>query len=127
MTRRSAQVEIAFVSAVAAAALTGCNSQAAYHRDWEQCVNQAKVVVEDRLCEQRPQGVVGSPGGYYHWWYSPRPYGIGSYLAGGYATPLYGSSSVARASSAGALGGSSGAGSVSRGGFGSSAHAGGGG
>jgi hypothetical protein len=126
VTKRSTQIEIAFVSAVAAAALGGCNADAAYHRDWEQCVNQANVVVEDRLCEQRPQGVARTPGGYYHWWYTPRLYGIGNYIPGGYSAPFSGSP-VARASSAGALGGSSGASSVSRGGFGSSAHAGGGG
>lgn len=127
MTKRSTQIEIAFVSAVAAAALAGCNADAAYHRDWESCVNQANVVVEDRLCEPQAQSVAGAPGGYYHWWYSARPYGMGSYIYGGYATPLYGGSSVVRATSAGTLGGSSGATSVSRGGFGSSAHAGGGG
>ena len=125
MTKRSTQIEIAFVSAVAAAALSGCNADAAYHRDWEQCVNQSNVVVDDRFCDQRaPQSVAGS-GGYYHWWYAPRPYGIGSYINGGYATPLN-PSSVARASGASVLGGSSGASSTSRGGFGSSAHVGGG-
>jgi hypothetical protein len=126
VSKRSTQIEIAFVSAVAAAALAGCNADAAYHRDWEQCVNQANVVVADNLCDPRAQGLAGAPGGYYHWWYSPRPYGLGSYIAGGYATPLAGSS-VARSSSAGTSGGSRGASAVSRGGFGSSAHPGGGG
>ena len=125
MAKRSTQIEIAFVSAVAAAALGGCNAAAAYHRDYEQCVNQANVVVEDPFCAPGAQGVAGTRGGYYHWWYAPRPYGIGSYVSGGYATPLYGPSSVARSSSAGAFG-EGGVSSVTRGGFGSSAHAGGG-
>jgi hypothetical protein len=107
MTRRSRNIEIGFVSLVAAAALSGCNSQAAYHRDWQQCVDQGNVVVEDRLCDQN--GRVGGSIPYYHWWYSPRPYYWGQTIAGGYAAPRP-NMEVARASSA------------SRGGFGSSSH-----
>jgi hypothetical protein len=113
MSRRSKNIEIGFVAVVAAAALTGCNPQQAYHRDWEQCVDQNNVVVNDQLCDQssRPGGYVGGGGHYYHWWYSPRPYYPGEVVSGGYATPRA-NMQVARASSA------------SRGGFGSSAHGG---
>src|SRR4051812_20663193 len=111
MPKRSAQIEISFVSLVAAAALTGCNPQAAYHRDWQQCVDRNNVVVEDRFCDQSPPGAGFAP--YYHWWYSPRPYYAGQTVFGGYASPRP-SMSVARSS-------------VSRGGFGSSAHGSGGG
>jgi hypothetical protein len=113
MSRRSKSIEIGFVSMVAAAALSGCDSQAAYHRDWQQCVDQRNVVVEDRLCDQnRSGGGYGVP--YYHWWYTPRPYYWGQTIGGGYAAPRP-NMEVARASAA------------SRGGFGSSAHGDGGG
>jgi hypothetical protein len=110
MSRRSRNIEIGFVSLVAAAALSGCDSQSAYHRDWQQCVDRRNVVVEDRLCDQT--GHVGVP--YYHWWYSPRPYYPGDTIIGGYGAPRA-NMDVARATSA------------SRGGFGSSAHGDGGG
>jgi|SRR5579883_728929 len=111
MSRRSRNIEIGFVSLVAAAALTGCDPNAAYHRDWQHCIDQNNVVVEDRYCDQR--GYSGGPH-FYHWWYAPRPYYPGETMTGGYAAPRP-SMEVARASG------------VSRGGFGASAHGGGGG
>ena len=121
MPKRSKNVEIGFVSFVAAAALAGCDSQQAYHRDWQQCVDRNNVVVEDRYCDnyQRPYPGGVYPGGYYHWLYAPRPYYRGDTVIGGYETPRP-SMDVARASSAPA-------GTISRGGFGSSAHGSGGG
>jgi hypothetical protein len=103
---------------VAAAALVGCNPQAAYHRDWEQCVDRNNVVVEDRYCEQssRPPGV---PYMYYHWLYTRRPFFLGYTVTGGYETPRP-NMQVSRSSTSSAS-------AVSRGGFGSSAHASGGG
>ena len=110
MSRRSKNIEIGFVSLVAAAALSGCNPTAAYHRDWQQCVDQNNVVVDDRLCD----GSMHSSGPhFYHWWYSSRPYYGGETVSGGYAAPRP-NMQVARAAG------------ISRGGFGSSAHGGGG-
>lgn len=103
-------MKIGFVSMVAAAALAGCNSQDAYHRDWQQCVDQHDVVVEDRYCDQTGH-LGGTP--YYHWWYASRPYYPGSTVVGGYAAP-HANMETARASGA------------DRGGFGASAHGGGG-
>jgi len=116
MPKRSKNVEIGFVSFVAAAALAGCDAQQAYHRDWQQCVDQNNVVVDDRYCDNYPRSY---PGPYYHWLYAPRPYYRGDTVIGGYAAPRP-SMEVARASSAPA-------GPLSRGGFGSSAHGSGGG
>ena len=112
MPKRSKEIQIGFVSFVAAAALSGCDSQAAYHRDWQQCVDRNNVVVDDRYCD-RPAPI--SPGGpfYYHWLYSRRPFVVGDVVYEGYESP-HANMSVARSS-------------VARGGFGSSAHAGGGG
>src|ERR1051326_7926910 len=114
MEKRSRNIEIGFVSLVAAAALTGCNSLAAYHRDWQQCVDRNNVVVDDRYCDQTP-GPAVPPYFYYHWLYSRRPFYRGQTVFGGYMAPRP-NMSVARSSS------SSSASSVSRGGFGSSAH-----
>lgn len=97
---------------VAAAALSGCDQAAAYHRDWQQCVDRNNVVVDDRYCDQNAQTGVHSTGPYfYHWWYSPRPYYRGETIFGGYGSPRAGLG-VARASG------------ISRGGFGASAHGG---
>src|SRR3989442_271687 len=112
MSRRSANIQIAFVTMVAAAALEGCSAQQAYHRDWQQCVDTRNVMVEDRLCDH-PAGV-GMPYYFYHWLYTPRPYYRGDTILGGYATPRP-NMTVARSST------------TSRGGFGSSAHGAGGG
>lgn len=114
MSRRSRSVEIGFVAIVASAALSGCNQEQAYHRDWQQCVDQNNVVVEDRLCDQPVNPGVGYPSHYYHWLYTPRPYYTGDTIFGGSPTPRQ-NMEVARSSSA------------VRGGFGSSAHFGGGG
>jgi hypothetical protein len=111
MPKRSQSVEIGFVSFVAAAALAGCNSGQAYHRDWQQCVDRSNIVVEDRFCDSYQPSY---PGGYYHWLYSSRPYYRGDTVIAGYLAPRP-SMEVARASSAPA-------GTISRGGFGSSAH-----
>ena len=100
--RQSTTVRIAFVSAVAAAALARYNARDAYHEDWQQCVNQNNVVVDERYCHD----AVHYPGGYYHWWYSSRAFSPGETVIGGHATPSS---------------------STGRGGFGSSAHGGGGG
>jgi len=116
MPKRSKNVEIGFVSFVAAAALAGCDSQQAYHRDWQQCVDRNNVVVDDRYCDNYQRSY---PGPYYHWLYAPRPYYRGDTVIGGYETPRP-SMTVARASGAAA-------GAIAHGGFGSSAHAGGGG
>src|SRR5437867_2224614 len=113
MSRRSRSIEIGFVSMVAAAAISGCNSQAAYHRDWQQCVDQGNVVVEDQFCDQYSRGGGVSGIQYYHWWYAARPYYRGETIIGGYAAPRA-NMEVARASG------------TTRGGFGSSAHGGGG-
>lgn len=110
--KRSTHIEIGFVSIVAAAALAGCNPFAAYHRDWQQCVDQNNVVVDDRYCDptlQPPRPY------YYHWLYSRRPFYMGQTVLGGYNAPRP-NMSVSRSSS-----------SISRGGFGSSAHGSGGG
>jgi hypothetical protein len=115
MPKRSKSVEIGFVSFVAAAALAGCDAQQAYHRDWQQCVNQTNVVVEDRYCDNNQS----YPRPYYHWLYSPRPYYYGDTVMGGYAAPR---PSMGVARSSGAL-----AGTIAGGGFGSSAHGSGGG
>jgi hypothetical protein len=112
--KRSTHIEIGFVSIVAAAALSGCNAQS-YHRDWQQCVNQDNVVVDDRYCDGSSY-TPAAPLHPYHWWYSARPYYAGDVVIGGYPSPRP-NMSVVRASSA----------SVSRGGFGSSAHGSGGG
>jgi hypothetical protein len=114
MTRRSRNIEIGFVAIVASAALSGCNSEQAYHRDWQQCVDKNNVVVEDRLCDQPAGSGAGYPGHYYHWLYTPHPYYAGSTILGGSLTPRP-NMAVARSSNA------------ARGGFGSSAHFGGGG
>ena len=97
---------------VAAAALSGCNAQQAYHRDWQQCVDNNNVVVEDRYCDQRQPSV--APYSYYHWLYSPLPYYRGATVVNGYYSPRP-NMQVARASTASAA-------DISRGGFGSSAH-----
>jgi hypothetical protein len=114
MPKRSKNVEIGFVSFVAAAALAGCDSQQAYHRDWQQCVDRNNVVVEDHFCNEYRRYY---PGGYYHWLYAPRPYYRGDTVIGGYETPRPGME-VAHASGAAA---------IAHGGFGSSAHGSGGG
>jgi hypothetical protein len=121
MAKRSKSVDIGFVSFVAAAALAGCNPQQAYHRDWQQCVDQNNVVVDDRYCDTPtyPRSGGGPGGYYYHWLYSSRPYYRGDTVLAGYAAPRP-SMEVARSSSASAS-------EIARGGFGSSAHAGGGG
>jgi hypothetical protein len=113
MAKKSRHIEIGFVSMVAAAALAGCHSQALYHRDWQQCVDQNNVVVDDRYCDQPHP--VAAPLFFYHWLYTPRPYFRGETVFGGFETPRP-NMAVARSSS-----------SVSRGGFGSSAHGEGGG
>jgi hypothetical protein len=112
VSKRSSSIETTFVSAVAAAALAGCNANQAYHRDWEQCVNKANIVVEDRYCQQpqRTGGVGG--GGYYHWWYTRRPYYVGSRITDGYAASID-RSSVGRSSQSRP---------AKRGGFGSTSH-----
>jgi hypothetical protein len=118
MEKRSGSIEIAFVSMVAAAALSGCNAQDAYHRDWQQCVDKNNLVVADSLCD-RPQGTSSAGSSYYHWLYSPRPYYPGAFISDGYLTPRP-NMGVTRASGA-AFGGDTAAG-ITRGGFGSSAH-----
>ena len=116
MRRRSRKVEIGFVAVVASAALAGCDSQRAFHRDWQQCVDRNNLVVEDRLCNQpvAPSGghVPGYFPGYYYWLYSSRPFYRGDTVIGGYNAPRP-NMEVARSSTS------------ARGGFGSSAHAGG--
>ena len=117
MSKRSKSVDIGFVSFVAAAALAGCNPFQSYHRDWQQCVDQNNVVVDDRYCDSPTSP---RPGGfYYHWLFSPHPYYRGDTVIGGYAAPRP-SMDVARSSSASVS-------EIARGGFGSSAHVGGGG
>jgi hypothetical protein len=110
MAKRSQSVQIGFVSWVAAAALAGCDGMHSYHRDWQECVDQHNVVVEDRLCDESQRAIAPY---YYHWLYSPRPFFLGSSVIGGYLAPGP-SMDVARASSASSA-------DVSRGGFGSSA------
>jgi hypothetical protein len=114
MSRRSRSIEIGFVAVVASAALSSCNPDQAYHRDWQQCVDKNNVVVEDRLCDQHVTSGVGYSPGYYHWLYTPRPYYGGDTILGGYPTPRP-NMGVEKSSNA------------VRGGFGSSAHFGGGG
>src|SRR5262245_7174866 len=98
MSRRSRNIEIGFVAAVAAAALAGCNPRQAYHRDWEQCVDQNNVVVNDQLCDQNNRAGYAGPH-FYHWLYAPRPYFPGEMVSGGYTTPRA-NIEVARSSSA---------------------------
>jgi len=112
MARRSQKIDLKLVTLVASAAvLNQCGSRA-YHRDWQQCVDQNNVVVEDRLCDQ-PQPISPSPFYHYHWLYSPSPFGRGATVIGGYNSPRP-NMSIARSSSASAA-------EIARGGFGSSA------
>lgn len=127
MAKRSSRIDFTFVSAVAAAALAGCNAQTAYHRDWEQCVDQRNMVVADQFCDPNGATATGVPyRSYYHWWYSSRPYMPGSFIDNGYARPVF-SNGIMRASSAPASpsgGGATSSGGTIRGGFGASAHGG---
>jgi hypothetical protein len=45
MSRRSKSIKINFVAVVASAALSGCNSDQSYHRDWQQCVDKNNMQV----------------------------------------------------------------------------------
>jgi hypothetical protein len=117
MPKRSRSIELGLVSVVAAAALSGCNSQQAYHRDWQQCVDSNNLVVEDRLCDQNQPSVM--PYHYYHWLYTPHPHIPGSVIRDGYLTARP-NMQVARSSGASSA-------EIARGGFGSSAHGSGGG
>ncbi len=104
-------IQLGLVSAVAAAALSRCDAQQAYHRDWQQCVDSKNVVVEDRFCDPNQQ--TASPY-YYHWLYASRPYVRGATILDGYLTP--------RSAVPISLGSTASAAEISRGGFGSSAY-----
>lgn len=89
--RRSSQVSLLFLSAFAAAVAAGCGND--QDGDWveaKRCVDNNKVVVEDRLCDEQARSGSYHGGGYHHYYYGGRGYYPGETVSGGSSTPQSG-------------------------------------
>ncbi len=90
--KKSSEVTLGLLAAVAMAASTGCSRKA----EVRDCVDQDKRIVDSRLCEQgRPAGYAGVwP---YYWMYGGSSGGrIGDAVVGGRTSPSPGAHAVSR-------------------------------
>lgn len=87
--KKSARVNLVFLSSFAAAVITGCDDGG----DWveaKRCVNPDDIVVEDRWCEDPSPRGAGHGGGFYHHYYGGRGYYPGDVASGGGRIPQAG-------------------------------------
>jgi hypothetical protein len=88
--KKSAKVNLAFLSSFAAGVMNACGGDGGDWVEAKRCVNPDNVVIEDRWCEDQSPHPGGHGGGFYHHYYGGRGYYPGDVASGGGRIPQQG-------------------------------------